>query len=98
VQPVAIRSAIFCVTCSLFVCCCCVRLPCWVGVCEYRPDVLFVHQGDVFFGLAECCVSDGSEDIEAGFCHSVYVVCMIFLYVLSSVLSQKMDIFAQRKR
>ena len=45
-----------------------------MGVCKYGPDVLFVHQGDVFFGLAECCVGECSEDIEAGFCLSVYFV------------------------
>ena len=33
-----------------------IRLTCCVGVCEYGPDVLFVYQGNVFFGLAECCV------------------------------------------
>ena len=47
-----------------------------MGVCEYGPDVLFVHHGDVFFGLAECCVSECLEDIKAGFCLCVYVVCM----------------------
>ena len=45
-----------------------------MGVCEYGPDVLFVHQGNVFFGLAECCVGECLEDIETGFCLSVYVV------------------------
>ena len=48
-----------------------------MGVCEYRLDELFVNQGDVFFGLAECCVCDCSEDIEAGFCLSVHVVCVL---------------------
>ena len=47
-----------------------------MGVCEYGPDVLFVHQDDVFFGLAEYCVVECSEDIEAGFSDSVYVVCV----------------------
>ena len=37
-----------------------------MGICEYEPDVLFVHQGDGFFGLAEFCVGECSEDIEAG--------------------------------
>ena len=45
-----------------------------MGICKYGPDVLFVHQGDVFFGLVECCVGECSEDIEAGFSLSVYVV------------------------
>ena len=54
-------------------CCCCVRLPCWVAVCEYGPDVLFVHQGDIFFGLAKCCVGECSEDTGAGFSLSGYV-------------------------
>ena len=54
----------------------CVRLLLWVGVCEYGPDVLFVHQGNVFFGLAERCVGECSEDIEVGFSVSVYVVCI----------------------
>ena len=54
----------------------CVRLLLWVGVCEYGPDVLFVHQGNVFFGLAERCVGECSEDIEVSFSVSVYVVCM----------------------
>ena len=40
----------------LDVCSMCVRLPCRVGACEYGPDVLLVHQGDVFFGSAEFCV------------------------------------------
>jgi len=66
------------ILCDLVYSCvyCRVQLPCWVGVCEYQPDVLFVHQADVFFDLAECCVSECSEDIEAGFCLSVYVVCV----------------------
>ena len=37
-----------------------------MGVYEYGHDVLFVHQGNVFFGLAECGLFDCSEDIEAG--------------------------------
>ena len=45
-----------------------------MGVCRYGPDVLFVHQCDVFFLLAECCVGKCSEDIGAAFCLSVYVV------------------------
>ena len=48
-----------------------------MGVCKYGPDVLFVHQDDVFFGLAECYVGECSKDIEAGFCLSVYVVYML---------------------
>ena len=47
-----------------------------VGVCEYGLDVLFVHQGDVFFGLAECYIGECSEDVEADLCHGVYVVCV----------------------
>ena len=47
-----------------------------MGICEYGPDVLFVHHGKVFFGLAECCVSECSEDIEASLSLSVYVVSM----------------------
>ena len=45
-----------------------------MGVCEYGPDVLFKHQSNVWFGLAECCVSECTEDIDAGFSLSVYVV------------------------
>ena len=45
-----------------------------MDVCEYVPDVLFVHQGDVFFGLAKRCIGECSEDIEAGFHLRVYVV------------------------
>ena len=66
VQPVAIRRALFSVNYSL---CMCVSFVsgchAWVGICEYLPDVLFVHQGDVFFRLAECCVGECSKDIEA---------------------------------
>ena len=47
-----------------------------MGVCEYGLDVLFVHQGDVFFGLAEFCVGECSDEIGAGFCLSIYVVCV----------------------
>ena len=37
----------------LYLCVChfCVRLPCWVGIYEYGPDVLFEQQGNIFFGL-----------------------------------------------
>ena len=45
-----------------------------MGVCEYEPDVQFVHQGNFFFGLAECCDGECSEDIEAGSSLRVYVV------------------------
>ena len=45
-----------------------------MGVGEYRSDVLFVYQGDVFFGLDECCDGECSEDIEAVFCLSVFVI------------------------
>ena len=45
-----------------------------MGVCKYDSNVLFVNQGDVFFGLAEFCVGECSEDIETGFCFGVYVV------------------------
>ena len=45
-----------------------------MSVCEYGPGVLFVYQGDVFFGLAECCVGECSEDTKAGVCLSVYVL------------------------
>ena len=44
-----------------------------MGVCEYGPDVLFVYQCNVVFGLAECCVGECLEDNEAGFCLCVYV-------------------------
>ena len=37
-----------------------------LGICEYGPDVLFVYQGNVCFGSAECCVGGCSEDNEAG--------------------------------
>ena len=43
-------------------------------VCEYEPYVLFVNEGEVFYGLTECCVGECSEDIEASFFLSVYVV------------------------
>ena len=56
----------------------CVRSPCWVNVFDYGSDVMFVHQGNVFFGLAECYVVEWSGDIEAGFSLSVDVVCMCF--------------------
>ena len=49
-----------------------------MGVCEYWPDVLFVHQGNVFFRLSEGCVGECSEDIEAGFRFSVDVICVWF--------------------
>ena len=48
-------------------CFCCSQLLYWMGVCEYGPDVLFVHQCNVCFGFTECCVDECSEDIEAGF-------------------------------
>ena len=44
-----------------------------LDVFEYVPDILFVHQADVFFGLAECCVGACSKDIEEAFCFCVYV-------------------------
>ena len=47
-----------------------------MGVCKYGSDVLFVHQDNVFFGLAECCVGECSEAIEAGLSLTVYVVCV----------------------
>ena len=60
----------------MYACWFCVRLPCRVGVCELRPDVDFVHQGNIFFGLSEYCVSECLEDTEAGFKFSVYVICV----------------------
>ena len=59
-------------------CCFCTRLPYWVVVCWYGLDVLFVHQGNVFIGLSECCVGECFADIEAGSCLSVDVVCIWF--------------------
>ena len=47
-----------------------------MGVCDYGPGVLLVHQVDVFFGLAECYVGECLEDIEVGFCLSDFVVCV----------------------
>ena len=35
---------------------------------------MFVHQGDVFLGLAESCVGGCSEVVQSGFCFSVDVV------------------------
>ena len=72
-------------------CCFCIRLPCWVGVSEYGPYVLFVHQSDVFFGLAECCIGVCSEDIEASLFLCVYVFGVrvesnFLLYVTPSVV------------
>ena len=63
-----------------------------MGVCEYGPDVLFVHQRDVFFGLIECCVGECLEDIDGGFCLSVYVIGVwdesnFFSYVTPSVVA-----------
>ena len=45
-------------------------------VCEYEPYVLFVNEGEVFYGLTECCVGECSEDIEASFSLSVFVICV----------------------
>ena len=45
-----------------------------MGVCEYGPDVWFVHQGNAFFRLAECRAGEYSEDIKVSFCDSVYVI------------------------
>ena len=36
--------------------------------------VLFVHQDDVFFGLAGCGARECLENVEAGFGLSVYVI------------------------
>ena len=36
----------------MYECCFCVRLPCWVGVCECRPDVQFVHICNKVFYVA----------------------------------------------
>ena len=57
-----------------------------MDVCESEPDVLFVHQGDVFFGLAKRCIGECSEDIEAGF-GSVFMfsVCGMKIILLSYV-------------
>ena len=44
-----------------------------MGLCEYGADVLFEHQGNVLSRLAECCVGECSEDIEAGFSFSADV-------------------------
>ena len=73
----------------LFVCWFCIRLSCWVVACEYGPDILFVHQGDVFLGLVECCVGEYSEDFEAGFRICVYVYGLLverFFFFLSYVI------------
>ena len=51
----------------LGVCFCCVQLPCIVGVCEYGPGVLFVHQGNDFLGLPENHAEKCLDDIQAGF-------------------------------
>ena len=57
-----------------------VIVPCFTGerCCEYGPHVLFVHQGNVCLGLAECCVGESSENIEAGFSLSFSVICVCF--------------------
>ena len=55
-----------------------------MDVCEYGPDVLFVHQGDVFFGLAKRCIGECSEDIEAGFgLVFMFSVCRMTIIILS---------------
>ena len=48
------------------------------GRIAYGPDVMLLQKGDIFFGLVECCVGAGSEDIDAGFSLSVCVVYMCF--------------------
>ena len=50
----------------------------------YGPDVLFVHDSNVFLGLSECCVSECSEDIEPGFRLGVEVV-FVTLYDLNLI-------------
>ena len=80
VQPVAIRSAEFCVVCSLSM-----RVFAVLGSqegCAYErmdgSDVLFVYLSDVFFGVIERYCCECSEDVQTCFCFCVYV-----LYVLS---------------
>ena len=63
-----------------------------MDVLEYGPDVLFVHQGIIFFEIAKCCVVECSEDIKAGLCLSVYIICVLvkrhdFSYVTPSVVA-----------
>ena len=65
------KRALFWVICKFCMCCYCVRLPCWVGVYEH-------DQCNVFLELAECCVGEYSEDIDAGYSLNVYVVCICF--------------------
>ena len=45
-----------------------------MDACQYEPDELFLHQGVVFFGLAEFCDGECSEDIKVGFHFSIYVI------------------------
>ena len=44
-----------------------------MGVCECGPDLIFEYQGNVFFGSAEHCACECSEDIETGVCLGVHV-------------------------
>ena len=57
-----------------------------MGVCEYELDVLFVHLGDVFFGLAKCCVGECSEDIALVFMLSVCGENLIFLSYVTLIV------------
>ena len=45
-----------------------------MGICEYGPDVLFGRLTNIFSGLADYCVGECSEDIEAGFSLSISVI------------------------
>ena len=53
VKPVAIRSALFLVVCSFFMCVVFVSsCQTGLGVCKYETGVLLMHQVEVFFVLA----------------------------------------------
>ena len=63
-----------------------------VGLMEYGPGVMFVHYGNVFFGLTKCCVGQCSENIEVGFCLVIMLyMCwfndMFLSYVTLSVVT-----------
>ena len=67
-----------------------VRLPRGVGVCENGSNVLFVCCYNVFLGVSVSCVCECAEDVQSGFCFSIYVVC-VCLERHSSIVSDSKD-------
>ena len=55
-----------------------VGLPGCVCVGEDGTYVLFVSGGDVFFGMSECCMCQGSDDIQPGFGFCVNCIGVLF--------------------